>query len=150
MYFSKRETFFVKQLADFYMAHRDRINNWDLVDTSAPNIVGEYLKNTDKKLLYKLAKSKNLWDKRIAIISTLTFIRNNSFEDTFKISEILLSDKHDLIHKAVGWMLREVGKRDENVLHDFLKIHTKKMPRTALRYAIERLPDEFRRYYMRF
>ena len=139
-----------KKIFNFYIRNTKYINNWDLVDVTCHKIVGAYLFDKDRSILYKLAKSKNLWEKRIAIISTFYFIQQRDFSDSIKIAEMLLSDKHDLIHKAVGWMLREVGKRDENVLHDFLKIHTKKMPRTALRYAIERLPDEFRRYYMRF
>lgn len=137
-----------KQIFDFYIKNTKYINNWDLVDVSCYKIIGEYLFDRDRKILYKLAQSKNLWEKRIAIVSTLYFIRQKDFTDTLKISEILLNDKHDLIHKAVGWMLREVGKKDENVLHDFLKKHAKTMPRTTLRYSIERLPIEFKKYYM--
>jgi 3-methyladenine DNA glycosylase AlkD len=137
-----------KMIFYFYIKNIKYINNWDLVDVTCPRIIGAYLFDKDRSLLYKLANSKNLWEKRIAIISTLYFIKQNDFSDTIKISEILLRDKHDLIHKAVGWMLREAGKMDEKVLHDFLKKHTKNMPRTALRYSIERLPEEFRRYYM--
>ena len=137
-----------KEIYNFYLKNIKYINNWDLVDTSAPRILGEYLSLGDRKILYKFAKSKNLWEKRISIISTLYFIKQKDFVDTLKISEILLSDKHDLIHKAVGWMLREVGKMDEQVLHVFLQKHIKNMPRTALRYSIERFSDESIKYYM--
>lgn len=137
-----------KVIYNFYIKNIKYINNWDLVDVTCPRIVGAYLFDKDRSLLYKFANSKKLWEKRIAIISTLYFIKQNDFSDTLKIAGILLPDKHDLIHKAVGWMLREVGKMDEKILHDFLKKHAKIMPRTALRYSIERLPEEFRRYYM--
>ncbi|RLJ00333.1 MAG: DNA alkylation repair protein, partial [Candidatus Aenigmatarchaeota archaeon] len=100
-----------KEIFDFYLKNTININNWDLVDISAPHIIGDYLLNKNRKILYKLANSKNPWEKRISIISTFTFIKNNQFEDTLKISEILLNDNHDLIHKAVGWMLKEIGKR---------------------------------------
>lgn len=137
-----------KEIFDFYLKNTKNINNWDLVDLSAPNIVGNYLIDKDKSILYKLAKSNNLWEKRIAIISTFSFIRNNQFEDTLKISEILLKDKHDLIHKAVGWMLREIGKRDQNTEEKFLKKHYKEMPRTMLRYSIEKFTQEKRKFYL--
>lgn len=137
-----------KEVFDFYLKNTKNINNWDLVDLSAPNIVGNYLIDKDRSILYKLAKSDNLWEKRIAIISTFSFIRNNQFEDTLKISEILLNDKHDLIHKAVGWMLREIGKKDQNIEEQFLKKHYKKMPRTMLRYSIEKFSPEKRRFYL--
>ncbi len=139
-----------KEIYNFYIEHLAYINNWDLVDVTAPNIVGSYLKNNKSsiKLLYTYAKSDNLWKRRIAIISTFTFIRNNDFEDTLKISEMLLDDKHDLMHKAVGWMLREVGKRDRKVLLKFLDSHSKQMPRTMLRYAIEHLDKNMKSYYM--
>ncbi len=133
---------------DFYLENTMNINNWDLVDLSAPNIVGKFLLDKKRDVLYDLVKSNNLWEKRISIISTFSFIRNKQFEDTLKISEILLNDKHDLIHKAVGWMLREVGKRDEKVLEDFLKKHYRAMPRTMLRYAIEKFPEEKRKKYL--
>lgn len=145
----------------FYLKNTKNINNWDLVDLSAANIIGNYLFQTPfrgvddlpkgskkRKILYKLAKSKNLWQRRIAIIATLEFIKNNHFQDTIKISETLLNDKHDLIHKAVGWMLREMGKRDEKVLIKFLDKHTGQMPRTMLRYSIERLEKKKREYYL--
>jgi len=137
-----------KQIVNLYLRNTKNINNWDLVDLSAPNILGDYLLSGSRRILYKLARSKNLWEKRIAIISTLAFIRNKEFGDTIKISEILLNDKHDLIHKAVGWMLREAGKRDQTILESFLDKHYKIMPRTMLRYAIEKLSEGKRRFYL--
>ena len=132
----------------FYLENYANINNWDLVDLSAPNIVGKHLLNEDKAILYEFANSDNLWKKRIAILSTFTFIRYNKFEDALKIAEILLDDKHDLIHKAVGWMLREIGKRNLEVEENFLKKHYKKMPRTMLRYAIEKFEETKRKAYL--
>ncbi len=137
-----------KEIFNTYLTHTKYINNWDLVDSSAPYIVGNYLLNKNKKILYKLVNSKDLWEKRISILATLEFIRNNQFEDTIKIAEILLNDKHDLIHKAVGWMLREIGNRNLQVEERFLQKHAKQMPRTMLRYAIEKFPDEKRRGYL--
>jgi 3-methyladenine DNA glycosylase AlkD len=131
-----------------YLANTDRINNWDLVDASAPNIVGAHLLDRDRKPLYTLAKSDSLWKRRIAIVATQHLIRHDDFDDTLRIAELLLDDKHDLIHKASGWMLREVGKRDQAVLERFLRQHAPRMPRTMLRYAIERFPEEARRKYM--
>lgn len=138
-----------KKIVDFYLKHKYAGNNWDLIDCISDRILGIWLLERDKSILYKLAKSKNLWDRRIAIISTFYFIKNNKFEETLKISEILLNDKHDLIHKAVGWMLREVGKKDEKVLKIFLKKHYKAMPRTMLRYAIERFSEKVRKAYLK-
>ena len=131
-------------------AGKDRINNWDLVDLSAPNIIGNFLsdKKEKRKILYKLAKSKNLWERRIAVVSCFAFIRKNDFSDALKISKILLKDKHDLINKAVGWMLREIGKRDEKVLTEFLNQNYKNMPRTTLRYAIERFDEKRRKEFL--
>ena len=139
-----------EKIFDFYLdsAQRGRINNWDLVDLSAPKIVGAYLKDKDRRVLYELANSENLWERRIAVISTFAFIRDDDFEDTLKIAEMLLDDEHDLIHKAVGWMLREVGKRDQRVLEGFLKRFYKKMPRVMLRYSIERFEEGRRRAYI--
>ena len=137
-----------KNIFDVYIKNTKYINNWDLVDVTCHIIVGGYLYDKDRSILYDFANSKNIWKKRIAIVSTFYFIREKDFSDSLKIGEMLLGDTHDLIHKAVGWMLREVGKRDEKVLHDFLKKNVTKMPRTTLRYSIERLPEEFRRYYM--
>jgi 3-methyladenine DNA glycosylase AlkD len=134
----------------FYLENLDRVNNWDLVDLTAPSILGAFLLDgrEDRSILYRLARSKVLWERRVSIVSTYAFIRKNDFADTLKISEMLLSDSHDLMHKAVGWMLREVGKRDPAAEEGFLKQHYKKMPRTALRYAIERFSEDKRRAYM--
>ncbi len=137
-----------KRIFKFYIKNRKRINNWDLVDLSAPNIIGEYLLDKEKDLLYQFALSNNLWEKRMAILSTFTFIRNGLFEDTLAISRILLKDKHDLIHKAVGWMLREVGKRNVKVEEEFLRQHYKTMPRTMLRYAVEKFSENKRRSFL--
>jgi 3-methyladenine DNA glycosylase AlkD len=131
-----------------YLANTDRINNWDLVDCSAPAVVGAYLLGRDRAPLYKLARSTSLWERRIAIISTQYFIRQGDFDDTLRIAEILLDDRQDLIHKATGWMLREAGKRHQPVLERFLRKHARRMPRTMLRYAIERFPAELRARYM--
>lgn len=138
-----------KDIVDIYLNNRDYVNNWDLVDISAHYILGVYLEDKDRAVLYDLANSGKLWDQRIAIISTYHFIRNNDFDDTLKIAEILLNHEHDLIHKAVGWMLREVGKRDQTVEENFLKKHYKQMPRTMLRYAIERFDEPLRQRYLK-
>lgn len=138
-----------KEIFNFYLKNTKNVNNWDLVDLSAPNIAGDYLINKNRKILYKLVKSDNLWERRIAILATFTFIKDKDFQDSIKLSEILLKDKHDLIHKAVGWMLREIGKKDEKVLTDFLDQHYKEMPRTMLRYSIERLNSKQKTYYMK-
>jgi len=140
-----------KATFNFYMKNAKKFNNWDLVDISAPHIVGDFLLDKEKDVLYKFAKSKNLWKKRISIISTFAFIRNNLFEDTFKIADILLDDSHDLIHKAVGWMLREVGNRNLKEEEKYLQKGKKyqKMPRTMLRYAIEKFPESKRKSYLR-
>ncbi len=131
-----------------YLRHSKYINNWDLVDVTAKHIVGDFLTDKDKSPLYKLASSDSLWERRIAILSTFHFIENNNFEHTLKIAEVLVSDPHDLIHKAVGWMLREVGKRDMNSEEEFLKKYCAVMPRTMLRYAVERFPESKRRAYL--
>ena len=132
-----------------YLNHSKYVNNWDLVDVSAKQIIGVFLKDKDRTPLYKLARSDSLWEKRIAILSTFHFIENNDFEDTLKIAEILISDPHDLIHKAVGWMLREVGKRDRDSEERFLKKYYIAMPRTMLRYAVERFPESKRQAYLK-
>lgn len=132
-----------------YLDHTRYINNWDLVDTSAEHIVGAHLKNRSRKPLYTLARSQSIWERRIAIMSTFHFIKNNDFDETLKIAEKLVSDTNDLIHKAVGWMLREVGKRDRSKENIFLMKHYRNMPRTMLRYAIEKFPEEIRQQYLK-
>jgi 3-methyladenine DNA glycosylase AlkD len=139
-----------EQIVKFYLEHIKQVNNWDLVDLSAPNILGAHLVDRDdrRRLLSRLAGSENVWERRIAIVATHRFIRNGDFSDTLKIAEMLLQDRHDLIHKAVGWMLREVGKRDVAAEEEFIEKHCSVMPRTMLRYAIERLSERKRRRYM--
>ena len=139
------------EIAQFYLLHMTGINNWDLVDLSAPYILGTYLleRPWERIILYQLAGSDVLWERRIAIVSTLMLIRNGQYEDTLKLAAILLQSEHDLMQKAVGWMLREVGKKDESLLRSFLDRHCRVMPRTMLRYAIERLPQEVRLSYMK-
>ena len=132
----------------FYLSNTARINNWDLVDASAPYIVGEYLLNRPRAILRKLAKSRNLWERRIAIVATFAFIRAAQTDDTFAIAEILLADSHDLIQKAVGWALREAGKREPTQLRAFLITHYDRVPRTTLRYAIERFPEVERKRFL--
>jgi 3-methyladenine DNA glycosylase AlkD len=129
-------------------AIRRHVNNWDLVDTSAPDIVGHFLEHRSREPLYALARSSNLWERRVAILATFWFIRRNDFADTLAIAELLLADEHDLIHKAVGWMLREIGNRDAKAAARFLERHYNRMPRTMLRYAIEKLPEAERRRYL--
>jgi 3-methyladenine DNA glycosylase AlkD len=139
-----------EEIVKFYLDNIKQVNNWDLVDLSAPNLLGAHLINNRdqrRRLLYRLAGSQNVWERRIAIVSTHYFIRRDDFSDTLKIAEMLLQDKHDLIHKAAGWMLREVGKRDAAVEEAFLEKHFNIMPRTMLRYAIERLPERKRNRY---
>lgn len=140
----ERETLFKK-----YLENTQYINNWDLVDLSADKIVGSYLFEKPKDILYSLAASENLWERRIAVMATFDFIKKGFYEDTLKLAKILLNDRHDLIHKAVGWMLREIGKRcSQEVLEQFLLVNYKQMPRTMLRYAIERLPENLRLQYL--
>lgn len=138
-----------KKIVDLYLSHTKFVNNWDLVDTSASYILGDYLYSRKRNILYKLAKSKSLWERRIAIVATHFFIRQNDFKDTLKVAELLLFDKEDLIHKAVGWMIREVGKLDVEVLKKFLNKNIKILPRTTLRYAIERFPEPERKMYLK-
>lgn len=138
------------QIFRIYLKNYDRINNWDLVDISAPHVVGAYLvdKLSRRKILYTFAKSKHLWKKRIAIISTFAFIRNGDFKDALAIAKILLHDTHDLIHKAVGWTLREIGNKNRKEEEKFLMEYYKGMPRTMLRYAIEKFPEKKRKWYL--
>jgi 3-methyladenine DNA glycosylase AlkD len=138
-----------EEIVGFYLDNIKQVNNWDLVDLSAPSILGDYLMNRDRSLLFKLARSGNVWERRIAIIATLYFIRKNEFHETLKIVEMFLADKHDLIHKGAGWMLREVGKRNLIAEETFLNKHFTIMPRTMLRYAIERFPEKKKRHYMK-
>ena len=137
------------QLYKIYVSSFKYINNWSLVDVTCPHVTGKHLIDKDRTILYKWAKSEDLWTKRIAMVSTFSFIRKNDLEDTFKIAEILLHDEHDLIHKAVGWMLREAGKRDLKREETFLKKYYKTMPRTMLRYAIEKFPETKRQKYLK-
>jgi 3-methyladenine DNA glycosylase AlkD len=137
-----------KQVYERYLAHTAFINNWDLVDASAPQIVGEWLHARSRAPLSRLARSASLWERRIAIVATHNFIRRGDLDDTFRIANLLLGDAHDLIHKAVGWMLREAGKRDGAALRRFLASRYTTMPRTALRYAIERFPEAERKRYL--
>lgn len=131
-----------------YMRNLRYVNNWNLVDLSAPYILGPYLLGRSSAPLYRLARSENIWMRRVAVLSTLSFIRAGRFDDTLKLAELLLADEHHLMHKACGWMLREVGKRDPLVLETFLQKHLRNMPRTMLRYAIERFPEAKRRRYL--
>ena len=147
--YSKGDETTKKRIYETYLANTRFINNWDLVDASAHTIVGRFLTDKSRKPLYTLARSNSLWERRIAIISTFWFIRQDQFADTLKISKLLLADKEDLIHKAVGWMLREVGKRDQPREESFLREHYKMMPRTMLRYAIEKFPEPHRRMYLK-
>lgn len=136
--------FYIKALKNGY------INNWDLVDVTCDKVIGEFLKDIEKDFLYELASSKNLWERRVAIISTFAYIKNGDSTESIKVAKMLLHDEHDLIHKAVGWMLREVGKRvDESILLEFLDSHAHEMPRTMLRYAIEKLPESKRQFYLK-
>jgi len=146
--YRKAEESSKKEIFDFYLRNTKNINNWDLVDLSAPRIIGDYLLNKDRTTLFKLARSNSLWERRISILSTFTFIDNCDFEDALSISELLLHDEHDLIHKAVGWALREIGKRDQNVEEKFLTKHYPNVPRTMLRYAVEKFDEKKRKKYL--
>lgn len=139
-----------KDCFDFYLKNTKYVNNWDLVDLSCRFVVGDFLLDKKRDILYKLAKSKNIWEKRIAIVSTYSLICKNNFKDTLLISKILLKDEHDLIQKAVGWMLREVGKRDFLVLYNFLDKNIKNMSRTTLRYSIEKFDKKMREKYLKY
>jgi 3-methyladenine DNA glycosylase AlkD len=138
-----------RRIYDLYLKNTARINNWDLVDASAPQIVGAWLRDRSKAPLTRLAKSPMLWERRIAIVATQDFIRQRQLDETFRIADLLLDDRHDLIHKATGWMLREAGKRDGAALRRYLDARHQRMPRTALRYAIERFPEQERRAFLR-
>ena len=146
--FSKGSTKEKASIYKFYLKNTRYINNWDLVDSSAYQIVGVYLADKEHYILYDLAESNDLWQRRIAIMATFHFIRNNRFDTTLNLAKILLADQEDLIHKAVGWMLREIGKRDIGTAKAFLRTHYKRMPRTMLRYAIEKFPEEERKRYL--
>ncbi len=149
----------MKKIFDFYLKNTEHFNNWDLVDLSAPRVIGGYLLSSknERKILYELSKSNKkgrngwqwLWEKRIAILATFAFIKENDFDDTLKLCKFYLNEKHDLMHKASGWMLREIGKRDEKILKDFLNKHCKIMPKTMLRYAIEKLSEKERKKYLK-
>lgn len=141
-----------KEIADFYLQHARQANNWDLVDLSCEFVLGVYIrlsKPDNYEILYRLAASNNLWEQRIAIVTTLEFIRNGIFQPTLKIADMLINHPHDLIHKAIGWMLREIGKRDKNTLNNYLEKNYSRLPRTALRYAIERFPEQERLYWLK-
>ena len=138
-----------KMVFNFYIRHRNTIHSWDGVDDSAPYIVGAYLLQREKGLLYELARSPRIWDRRIDMVATLWFIRKEHIQDTLKLAEMLLEDEEDLIHKACGWTLREVGKKDLKALKQFLKEHCRTMPRTMLRYAIERFEESERQRYLK-
>ena len=138
-----------EQIYNFYIKNARRCNNWDLVDLSCRDIVGEYLVDKDRSILYRLADSENLWEQRIAIVATWAFIRRSDFNDTLALAERLMAHKHDLMHKAVGWMLREVGKKDRETLTNFLERNATQLPRTTLRYAIEHYPESQRQYFLK-
>ena len=146
--YEKADDLSKKKIFDFYLKNTRNINNWDLVDLSAPKIVGDYLLNKEPSILFRLARSNTLWERRIAVLSTFTFIRNNDFKMSLKIAKLLLHDEHDLIHKAVGWMLREIGKKDQEIEEQFLIKNCTQMPRTMLRYAIEKFDKEKRKFYL--
>lgn len=147
---SKKNQVLQAECVDFYLSHTDRINNWDLVDLSCYPLLGEWLLDKDRTILYDLArKGKTIWEQRIGIVSTMAFVRKGQIEDTFAIADILLHHPHDLIQKAVGWLLREAGKRDESALVAYLDSRYKAMPRTMLRYAIEKFPESKRQDYLR-
>ena len=147
-YFAKGDEQARMALYTLYLENIHYVNNWDLVDSSASHIIGGYLENRDKRILYKLAESPSVWERRIAVIATFQFIKSNQFDDALKLAHLLLEDKADLIHKAVGWLLREVGKRDMDIEKTYLMAHYKMMPRTMLRYAIERFPAQERKKFL--
>lgn len=136
------------EIVNFYLKNAKKFNNWDLVDLTAPRILGDFLINRKREVLYKLSKSKNLWERRIAIVSTYPLIKKNNFEEILEIAEELLEDKEELINKAIGWMMREVGKKEVVVLENFLNKNYNRMPRITLRYAIEKFPKEKQKHYL--
>jgi 3-methyladenine DNA glycosylase AlkD len=138
-----------ERIFNLYLNNTQFINNWDLVDSSAPQIVGGYLCDRDRDVLYRLVRSRQIWERRIAIMATFHFLKRDDYADTLRIAEVLLSDSEDLIHKAVGWMLREVGNRNRAVEEKFLRKHYQQMPRVMLRYAIEKFPESRRQQYLR-
>jgi len=146
---AKKDNFLRKQIYEFYLKNTSRINNWDLVDCSAPTIIGDFALKEGTNTIRFLSKSNNIWERRIAIISTAALLKERNFGETLFIADVLINDEHDLIHKAVGWMLREIGKRNMKVLELFLSTRYKKMPRTMLRYAIEKFPEEKRKKYLK-
>jgi len=146
---AKKDKFKQLEIFEFYLKNTKKINNWDLVDCSAPHIVGDFALKDGTHIIRFLANSKNLWERRIAILATFAFIKKRSFGESLFIADVLMNDEHDLIHKAVGWMLREVGKKNLAVLELFLSTRYKKMPRTMLRYAIEKFPEEKRKKYLK-
>lgn len=148
--FKKGDSATRKDIFNYYIENTERINNWDLVDLSAPTIVGGYLMDKPRDLLYRMTESELLWDNRIAIVATLAFIKHKDSDDTYRLALKMMNHKHDLMHKAIGWMLRESGKRDDDRrLFNFVDEYRKRMPRTMLRYAIEKFTDEERKYLMR-
>jgi len=146
--FNKGDEDLRQQIVDIYLSNTVYVNNWDLVDSSAHKILGAWLVDKDRDVLYGLAESENLWDRRISIISTFAFVNYGDMVDAVALAGLLVNDGHDLIHKASGWVLREVGKKDQSLLEEFLLEHYETMPRTMLRYAIERLPEKRRKFYM--
>ncbi len=146
--FNKGDEDLRQQIVDIYLSNTAYVNNWDLVDSSAHKILGAWLVDKDRDVLYGLAESENLWDRRISIISTFAFVNYGDMVDAVALAGLLVNDGHDLIHKASGWVLREVGKKDQSLLEEFLLEHYETMPRTMLRYAIERLPETRRKFYM--
>ena len=148
MQYKKSDKLIQDNIYQFYLKNIEHINNWNLVDNSAHHIIGSHLWNKDRKILLSLANSKNMWERRISIVATWYFIKKQDFKYTTNIAKLLMSDQEDLIHKACGWMLREVGKQNESVLISFLNLYTKSMPRTMLRYAIEKLPKLKRQQYL--
>jgi Predicted DNA alkylation repair enzyme len=138
-----------EELHNFYLNHTSGVNNWDLVDLSCPTIVGDFLLDKDRSVLFSLAESNNMWEQRIAVVSTMTLIRKSEFSEILLLAKKLMDHKHDLMHKAIGWMLREMGKKSRETLTDFLEEYTTRMPRTMLRYAIEHYPEDQRLYFLK-